>query len=357
MENQIGIARQIQNSDKVLSELLRDGCELITNVRIANDRREVERRLNENHLREVLMNDLHKESIEATARLDVISSRWAELDTFKDPMGLYEGLEYQKRRIADLMRQKDGLINELHEALYKSHRRYADDQEKQSADIYGLVERIDAQVEVMKRAYRQHLEMLQVTTNGERKQFKSVEAQKWDHLYDDREETEQRNMSTAKQLAAQQTIEMKRITIEHEELNRSTKIQLEMDNDALQIELQNVKSEIMFNSEKLAYNYRVLQKRTDENVIIKAQQKRRLSKLSEVIAAVRSKSALTKRSGKDEANKLTHEVMKMHTNIMEIDSKASSFAVVNDQKVKRRMINTLQNSNRFFFLVSQCMEC
>lgn len=333
VNNEIGIARQIQNSDTVLSELLRDGSELITNVRVANDNREVERRLNETKLRSVLLTDLQKESTEAQSRLATITERWSELDGFKDPMGLYEGLEYQKRRIGDLMRQKDDIIAELHEAIDKSDVRYAQDQEKQSADTYELVGRIDTQVEVMKRAYRQHLEMLQTTIAGERFLFRTTEAEKWQCTYDDREETEQQNMEATKQLSARHDDELRRITIEHEELNRATKVSLELDNDTLQIELQNVKAEILLNSEKLTYNYRVLQKRADENVIVKAQQKRRLTKLYEIIGSIRAKAQTVKRAGDDEVAKLTQEVMKLHANIMDTDTKATSFAVINDMKV------------------------
>lgn len=331
--NEIGIARQIQNSDKVLSELLRDGSELITNVRIANDNREVDRRLTETKLRNVLLADLQHEAVQASAKLDAITCRWPELDSFKDPMSIHEGLECQKQRISDLMKQKDEVITELHEALKKSDARYVQDQEKQSADIFGLVNRIDTQVEIMKLSYQQHLDMLQDTVDGERELFKTSEASKWQQLYDDREQTEQQNMNAAKALADQDEAELKRITITHEELNRETKRRLELDNDGLQIELQNVKAEIMLNSEKLSYNYKVLQKRSDENLIVKAQQKRRLTKLHEAIAAIRNNSKSMKCTGSVEIAKLTKEVMKLHSNIMDMVTKASSFAAINDQKV------------------------
>lgn len=47
-----GIEKRLEDSDKSLTELLGDGMELITNIRIANDKREVDRRNKEAELRE-----------------------------------------------------------------------------------------------------------------------------------------------------------------------------------------------------------------------------------------------------------------------------------------------------------------
>lgn len=46
----------------------------------------------------------------------------------------------------------------------------------------------------------------------------------------------------------------------------------------LQLELEQVKALCLLNSEKLDYNFQVLKQRDEENVIIKAQQKRRINR-------------------------------------------------------------------------------
>lgn len=52
VERQDGLERQLKQSDRDLSEMIRDGDELITNICIANDKREVDRRNKEAELRE-----------------------------------------------------------------------------------------------------------------------------------------------------------------------------------------------------------------------------------------------------------------------------------------------------------------
>ncbi|KAG4072679.1 hypothetical protein HA402_004768 [Bradysia odoriphaga] len=332
VQNEVGITRRIQTSDKALSELLLDGSELITNVRVANDKREIDRRRSEKKIREDLLTDLRNESVEAEKKFVDLKKRWQELIGYKEPMGLYEGLEFQKSKIDDLMAQKNGVIQQLHDALDKSNQRYYEDQEKQDADIDCLIERIDSQVEVMKRAYREHLELLQKTIDDERDAFKNSETEKWQSLYDTREEYEQKHMCRKKEQSAEYNLEIKKIALEHEELIRSTKIRLERDNDELQIQLQNVKAEIMLNSEKLSYNHHVLQKRSDENVIIKGQQKKRLNKLNSLIAGLKAKIKTVKENGEHDISKLTVDVMRLYTNILEMEAKAAIFAEVNDEK-------------------------
>lgn len=333
-----GIQKRLIQSDKALAELLQDGTELITNIRIANDRREIDRRINETAKRESLLQDLKTESIHAIAKFDLITSRWNELSLLKDPIALFEGLDYQKNKISDLMKQKDEIINNLHKNLQRTDERYYIDQEKQSFDIYCLVERIDAQVNVMKTAYRQHLELLQNTIDDERGNLRLSYSAKWIELYEYRTNNELDKIEKEKKQTEQYEIEMKKIALEHEELIRMTRIQLDQDNDNLLIELENVKAEVLLNTEKLDYNYQIIQKRADENIVIRNQQKRRLGKLHEIVINLKNKINETKCNGKQEIKKLRQEVMKLNENIMHLEEKSTNFAEINDKKVRLSFI-------------------
>src|SRR5690349_6302239 len=61
-DDKVGIEKQLETSDKVLSELVQNGNDLISNIRLANDRREVQRRIKEAELRDVLLYDPQHES-------------------------------------------------------------------------------------------------------------------------------------------------------------------------------------------------------------------------------------------------------------------------------------------------------
>lgn len=66
---------------------------------------------------------------------------------------------------------------------------------------------------------------------------------------------------------------------------------------------------------------------------MKSQQKRRLTKLYEIIGSIRAKALTVKRAGTEEVAKLTQQVMKLHANIIDTATKAIFVGVINDLKV------------------------
>lgn len=331
-DDKVGIEKQLESSDKVLSELVQNGNDLISNIRLANDRREVQRRIKEAELRDVLLNDLQQESQASAAKFEEISTRWGDLEGLLDPVEIYENLEKQKSRINELMEQKLTIINECRDELNSADTRYIKDLDKHNSDINCLVERIDKQMDVMKRTYREHLEILEKTIEDERKILQIITTKKWESMYEKRAVNEETRMRRETEKAEFYGNEIKRIQLEHEELIRATKIRLENDNQALEIEVQKLKRNIMLNSEKLEYNFQVLKKREDENVMVRNQQKRRLTKLADTIVSLKRKLKEAKSTCIVETKKFTADIMKLHGKILDLERKSDLFAESNNRK-------------------------
>lgn len=327
------IALQIRRSEMHLSELHRDGTELITNVQIANESREVERRSADFEQRRKIAGEMREESAKAALKLKAITQRWRQLDNFKDPMGMFDCLNLQKMRIAELMAQKDDLIADLHDALEAADQQYQLDQITKLNDLECMVDRIDCQVEVMKRSYRCHLDILQSTVNMERKHFKDTESNRWDQLYDKLQAQDKQSADESIRASAKYDDEIAELRTKHQEINRATKIRLDRDNDRLQVELETVKADVLLNSEKLAYNFKVLQKRAGENVTVKAQQKRLLARLNEVVLMNREKYSRLKRTSADTVGRLSKEVQKLHGNLVSFSGKSDALTSASSQKV------------------------
>lgn len=331
-EDKKGIEKQLETSDKVVSELIQNGSDLITNIRLANDRREVQRRMKEAELRDVLLSDLQKESQLSNAKFEEISGKWADMDGVQDPIDIHENLERQQNRIGELMDQKMSIISECRDELNSADVRYVKDMDKQNNDISCLVERIDKQIEVVKRTFREHLEVLEKTIEDEREILQLITTKKWESMYDKRAINEETKMRRENEKAEFYSNEIKRIQLEHEELIRATKIRLENDNQALEIEVQKLKRNIMLNSEKLDYNFQVLKKREDENVMVRTQQKRRLSKLADTIVSLKRKLKEAKSTCISETKKFTADIMKLHGKILDLERKSDLFADQNNRK-------------------------
>ncbi|KAG5673630.1 hypothetical protein PVAND_003659 [Polypedilum vanderplanki] len=331
-DDKIGIEKQLEDSDKIISQLIQNGNDAISNIRLANDRREVQRRMKEAELRDVLLSDLQQESQQSAAKFEEISRKWPLVHEDIDPMVINEGFEMQKQRINDLINQKMTIINECRNELISADDRYVQDLDKHNSDINCLVERIDKQMEVMKRTYREHLDILEKTIEDERRILQLITTKKWEAMYEKREANEEMRIKREADKTEFYTNEIQRIQLEHEELIRATKIKLENDNQALEIEVQKLKRNIMLNSEKLDYNFQVLKKREDENVMVRNQQKRRLSKLAETIVSLKRKLKEAKSSCITETKKFTADIMKLHAKILDLERKSDLFSEQNNKK-------------------------
>lgn len=331
--NQITIEKRLNMTQEQLNDLLCDGKELITNIKLANERRETKRRIHEDQQRAQLMTNLQQESDEATNKLNAINGRWAEMNEIADPMDLNERLCYQNERIGNLMAQKAAIIADLQDALIMTSQTYNIAQATHQGDIQCLIDRIDEQIEVMKSVYWEHLELLHQSIDSERRTFKLYHSQQWQNLYD--EQTSDGEQMVADLLAQQERNydEIAAIRLQHEEINRKMRIKLDHDNDLVQQKLQRVKAEINLNTDQLNYNYYVLQKRAAENIIVRNKQKNRLIKMRTCIAILRKRINEVKIEQTNEIERQTHYVLNLYANIRELERKMCTFSENDDRKV------------------------
>lgn len=265
-------------------------------------------------------------------KLEDICKHWDALDDVKDPVNMHLGLEQQKKRIGQLMLQKDSIIDECRKELMAADDNYYRDQAKQSEDLECLVERINNHVETMKRAYRTQLEQLQETIEKERKRIAMETSDAWTHLYDRQREQELMKLdSQAKQRVADDR-DLESLVLGQEELIRSTKTRLEVDNECLQLELQKTKADVLLNTQKLDYNFEVLKRREEESV--RNQQRKRLTKLHDTIVELQRTLKETDGKGVQEGSKLQTDIAKLNGQIKELQKSASVSSRANDKKVR-----------------------
>lgn len=148
---------------------------------------------------------------------------------------------------------------------------------------------------------------------------------KWEELYKKREQEEESNSENRFEQLEKFQNEMDKLRWNFHEKYREYKIKLENDAENMQLELENIKALALLNSEKLDYNYQILKKREDENIIIKSQQKRRINKLQDIINGLRKKIRDYEKNSRELMEKLTRQIHKLHSDIMKIEAKADHF--------------------------------
>lgn len=309
---------------------------------MANDRRELKNRSIVANDRYDLVNELRDESKLADEKFANIAELWQVIDDYKDPISLNNGLEQLKLHIRNLLQQKDEMIGRLQAALERASKRYELSQQCKEEDMQCLIERIDAQVEVMKGSYEAHLALLHRSIDDERVGFKQTHQNKWQELHDLREETEQQYLLGGKERMGLHETIANNVQLEHEEECRSTRIQLDRNNEQLQIKLRNITAETMLNTEKLNYNHHMLQKRAEEDIIVRNQQKQRLVRMGSTIADVRNVIDRMRQENEHEIRKKSTDVVKLYENVKNLRQKSASLAESNDQKVQFFLIiNTI----------------
>uniref|UniRef100_A0A1B6E7F5 Dynein regulatory complex protein 1 n=1 Tax=Clastoptera arizonana TaxID=38151 RepID=A0A1B6E7F5_9HEMI len=326
------VEKQVELSTVTLIGLLEEGKELVTNVQVACESYEVNRRVDEASSKQIRLKKLEDEAAIAQEKFEEINSKWSEIAGYNDPLDLNHETELQKEKCMELIAQKDKLINDLKTELKMADIRFVKDQVKQSEDISLLVSRIDNMVKIMKKSYRNELQLIEEAISIERQELLEVSNKRWEGLYKQREKDEVINLEQRFVAIDEHNEEMNKIMIDHQEKYRATKIRLEKDLQVLQQQLEQVKAMCLLDKEKMEYNYQVLKKREEESLLIRSQQKRRINKLQDSVTTLRRRIQTVEQSTIAEEKRLTTEVLKLHHNIKDIRLKAKHFATVNNNK-------------------------
>ncbi|KAB0793354.1 hypothetical protein PPYR_12974 [Photinus pyralis] len=329
------LQEQLQKSYKLLENLTIEGNEYVTNVRIANESREANRREQEDLIRKGILEELEHEAITAEAQFSTINEKWTSILSYNDPLQINEEIMNQREKCDVLIKQKDELIAKLKNEVRQSEIKFAEDQQKQVEDIQTLSNRIETQVSLMRRAYRRELELIEDVIQVERKILIDTNDKRWEELHKKRDLEENLNCERKfEQLEEFEEI-CTNLRVNHQEKYRGIRIKLGNDIENLERELEKIKSLTLINSEKLDYNYQVLKKRESENLIIKSQQKRRINKLQDLINTARAKLGHYLKQTNGEIDRLTANISKLRANILDVEAKADSFSNTNDLKYKQ----------------------
>merc|ERR550519_2839838 len=99
--------------------------------------------------------------------------------------------------------------------------------------------------------------------------------------------------------------QLQQLRVQDAEEYNMVKIKLEKDVQTLEQNLQQMKATYQLNQEKLEYNFQVLKKRDEENTISKSQQKRKITRLQDLLNNLRLRIARQEKGYRDENTQLT----------------------------------------------------
>ncbi|XP_077264653.1 dynein regulatory complex protein 1 [Temnothorax americanus] len=337
--------RQILASSELLENLSVEGDEVVTSVKVANDARELQRRREAREIRRTLLRKLEEDDEECVRRYRVIDEKWSNILASKDPLDIHAEMEAQNAKCLEIMERKDAVIAELRQELENADLKFVTDQKSQNEDIDLLINRMDNQMNIMTKAYRCELSLINDVMESERKMLLENLSEKWEALYKKLREDSFAGLDRRKEIMREYEEEMKKVVIEHQEEFRAQKISFELEIQKLQQEVQSTKALCFMNVEKLDYSYAVLKRREDENTIVKNQQKRRINKLQDIINGLKKNYTELEENTRLEIQRLTDQVIKAHKNILDLVEKSNHFTRINDKKYMQIWDMNAKNAN------------
>ncbi|XP_064652139.1 dynein regulatory complex protein 1-like [Lineus longissimus] len=324
--------KQIEESRSRLTKLKSDGTELVTNIRVAGDAREAARRIEEEEIRRQRKEKLEAEAKAGSERFEEITKKWESALQKDIPQDLHEMLMQQKAQCDGMIDEKNKLINEFQTELKQKDDQYVKDLKKQAEDVDLMIERMEEQMKQLMKAYREELNQIEKAFLTERTELIDGNSKKWEQMMQARRDKEVEYLQTREKRVDDYEQQLQHLRIQDAEEYNMVKIKLETDVQILEQQLQQMRATYQLNQEKLEYNFQVLKKRDEENTITKSQQKRKITRLQDVMNNLKIKLGKQEKQYKDENSTLMEDYKRITEQFRELQKKSKHFMATDARK-------------------------
>ncbi|NXL68123.1 DRC1 protein, partial [Chordeiles acutipennis] len=326
--------KEIEESRQRLAKLLFDGTQMVTNIQVAADLREMQRRAEEAERKLQRLEKLEKEAKSSTCKFEEITSKWALAKEMRIPQELWQLLNQQQQQCTLLLEEKNTLIRDLQQELKNKDEEYVQAIKKHSDDIHLLLERMEEQTRMMLKIYRHKILQIEKTFELERRELLDNNRKKWEEAIQAHSTQELEYLHARMRKMKEFEKQLNQLLLQDGEKYNSMKIELENDVQNLEMQLQQVKAMYQLNQEKLDYNLQVLKKRDEENTIIRSEQKRKLNRLHTQLNNLRTKLANQEKQLQEENQSLAADCERITVQCKEVQRRMRQFAVSDFEKFK-----------------------
>ncbi|NXV35246.1 DRC1 protein, partial [Rissa tridactyla] len=314
--------KQMEESRQRLAKLLFDGTQMVTNIQVAADFRETQRRAEEAELKLQRAEKLDREATSSTYKFVEITSKWALAEEMKIPQELWQLLNQQQQQCALLLEEKNKLISDLQQELKNKDEQYVQAIKKQSDDIHLLLERMEEQIRLVLKTYRHKLLQIEKAFELERQELLDNNRKKWEEGIQAHNTQEVRSICRISRIQASVgLLLMARLVF---------LFVLQCQN--LERQLQQFKAIYQLNQEKLDYSLQVLKKQDEENTIMRSQQRRKLNRLHSLLNNLRTKLANQEKQFREENQSLAADCERITGQCKEVQRSMRHFAVSDAEK-------------------------
>ncbi|KAM4681282.1 LOW QUALITY PROTEIN: dynein regulatory complex protein 1-like [Amazona ochrocephala] len=324
--------QQMEESRQRLAKLQFEGMQMVTNIQVAADLRETQRRAENAELKLQRMQKLENEAKSSTQKFAEITSKWALAKDMTIPQDLWQLLNQQQQLCVLLLEQKNKLISELQQELKNKDEQYVQAIKKQSDDIHLLSERMEEQIRTMLKSYRRNFLQIEKAFEEERRELLDNNRKKWEEAIQAHNAQEMEYLSARMRKVEEFEKQLSQLRVQDEEEYNNMKMQLENDVEHLERQLQQMKAVYHLNQEKLEFNLQVLRKRDEENTIIRAKQKRKLNRLHSLLNKLKIKLAKREKQFREEKQSMAADCKRIRVLCKDVQRRMRQFALADAAK-------------------------
>ncbi|XP_073708859.1 dynein regulatory complex protein 1 [Garra rufa] len=327
--------KEVEKSKKHIAKLQSDGLELVTNIQVAVDARESDRRTELEEACRLRREKLENEAKSSQEKFEEITHKWTDAKIKQTPLDLRDALNSQQQLCEQILADKNKLISELQQEIKTSDDRYVKDLKRQAKDIDLLIERMEEQISSLKKSYREDLQQIENSFDEERRTLLTKHKKKWEHQMKERSEKELQNMIQGLSLLEEHEDLLQKLRVQKGEEYNTDKIRMDTEVQNLRKNLQQVKFNCHLQEEKLDYKYELLKKREEENAILKSQLKRKIIRMQDVLNNLKSKCTNQEKQLKAEEQSLKNDHARIKQQHKDMQKKARHFAALDTKRFEK----------------------
>jgi len=298
------------------------------------DSRENERRINEEVNRQGRRQKLLYEAESSARQNAAVAMKWSALFDKEIPQELLAEIELQKDTCERIIQSKDRLIKEFKAELKAKDDEYIKSLKKQAEDIDLLLERMGKQFAALRKAFEDELEQVETSFMQERHALMQSNVAELKQLMEKRKDKEESYMEARRRRVDEDMRQLEAQRVQDAEDYNILKIKLETEIQTLEQQLEEMRATYQLNQEKLDYNYRVLVERDSENTNTIKQQKKKLTRMADVLSSHKAKYAREERRFKQENADLTDEYKRITEQFKDLQSKFQHFEVADTKRYR-----------------------
>jgi dynein regulatory complex protein 1 len=327
------VEAQCDASRGLLDNVLDNGSELVSNVRLAADHLQVQHRVRHDARTEALTTLLATEDAETTDEVEKINQSWPGDDVQKRaPMDLYEKIMDQKSACNELLRKRNDLISILDSEIKDSDNQYKTLIEEYHENTSVLASRMESQIQALEGLIRSERKNLIDAYGGQKADHLKRNERNWQVKLEAVNRTAEDQMEERLKALRDQEKELDEIILADSEAFIEMKHKMEQNIATLADQIQLLDAVHQMNEERLDYEIHVLRKHEEEIVLVKSEQKRKITIQQDTINKLRRKVRSTNSHISREETSLHESIASIRQQLEKLYNKKRAYSAYTNRK-------------------------